>query len=50
MEKPFAEIVFPIPVGHGYTYSIPDKFQGDVAPGMRVLAPFGPRKMTGFIV
>ncbi len=50
MEKSFAEIVFPIPVDHSYTYSIPDKFQGDVATGMRVLAPFGPRKMTGFIV
>jgi len=46
----FAEVVFPVPVDHAYTYSIPEKFQGDLLPGMRVLAEFGARKSTGFVV
>lgn len=46
----YAEIVFPVPVEHAYTYHIPAKFKGEVSPGVRVLAPFGPRKMTGFVV
>jgi primosomal protein N' (replication factor Y) (superfamily II helicase) len=48
--KTFAEVVFPAPVEHAYTYRIPEKFDGDVVPGVRVLAPFGPRKVTGFVV
>jgi len=46
----FAEVVFPLPVDHGFTYRIPDKFSGEVMPGMRVLVPFGARKMTGFVI
>ncbi len=46
----FAQVVFPVPVDHPYTYRIPEKFRGDVMPGMRVLAGFGPRKSTGFVV
>ncbi len=49
-KQTFAEIVFPTPVDHGYTYRIPEKFEGEVNLGVRVLAPFGPRKMTGFVV
>jgi primosomal protein N' (replication factor Y) len=49
-KKPYAEIVFPIPVDHPFTYAIPERFLEDVVPGMRVLAPFGPRKITGFVV
>ena len=46
---PFAEVVFPIPVQHAYTYLVPERFDEDVVPGVRVLAPFGPRKVTGFV-
>jgi primosomal protein N' (replication factor Y) len=46
----YAQVVFPVPVDHPYTYQIPEKYQGDVLPGVRVLAGFGPRKSTGFIV
>lgn len=46
----FAQVVFPVPVDHAFTYHIPDRFQGDLQPGMRVLAGFGPRKSTGFVV
>lgn len=46
----YAEIVFPIPVNHAYTYLIPERFADEVIPGVRALVPFGPRKTTGFIV
>lgn len=46
----YAQVVFPVPVEHAYTYAIPEKFLGDIEPGMRVLADFGPRKSTGFVV
>ena len=49
-KKPFAEVVFPIAVGHPFTYRIPDKLAEDVIPGVRVLVPFGHRKTTGFVV
>ena len=46
----FAEVVFPLPVNHPFTYKIPENLLEDIVPGMRVLAPFGPRKTTGFVV
>ncbi|MBD3387044.1 primosomal protein N' [candidate division KSB1 bacterium] len=46
----YAQVVFPVPVSHSFTYSIPCHFSNDIAAGIRVLAPFGPRKMTGFVV
>ncbi|MBN2411394.1 primosomal protein N' [candidate division KSB1 bacterium] len=45
-----ADVVFPVPVQHAYTYLVPEKFNDDVVPGVRVLAPFGPRKVTGFVI
>ncbi len=46
----FAEVVFPVPVDHGFTYRIPERFVDAISPGMRVLVPFGARKTTGFVV
>ncbi len=46
---PFAEVVFNIPVPHAYTYKIPMEIK-TVEPGMRVLAPFGKRTMSGVVV
>ncbi len=46
----YARVVFPVPVAHAFTYTIPSHFYNDVVAGIRVLAPFGPRKMTGFVV
>ncbi len=50
LSKPYAEIVFPVPVQHAFTYLVPDRFDEDAVPGARVLASFGHRKLTGFIV
>jgi primosomal protein N' (replication factor Y) len=46
----YADIVFPVPVNQAYTYIIPTDLIEDVSLGVRVLAPFGARKMVGFIV
>ncbi len=46
----YAEVVLPVPVDHAFTYRIPEKFIGDIQPGIRVLVPFGPRRNTGFVV
>src|SRR5262245_56407653 len=37
----FADIVFDRPLDHAYTYSVPDRLREAVAPGKRVLVPFG---------
>lgn len=46
----FAEVHFPLPVRHGYTYRIPDALKESARIGCRVLVPFGPRRVTGFLV
>ncbi|WRP08396.1 primosomal protein N' [Rossellomorea aquimaris] len=33
-----------------YDYSIPDEWRGSIVPGMRVIVPFGPRKIQGFVI
>ncbi|MBN8191515.1 primosomal protein N' [Bacillus sp. NTK074B] len=33
-----------------YDYSIPDEWMGSIVPGMRVIVPFGPRKIQGFVI
>ena len=44
----FVEVVFNSPAPGRYTYSVPEGTEAFI--GMRVSAPFGRRKMTGFIV
>ena len=46
----FAEVVFPVPVDRSFHYAIPEALAVRVRPGCRVLAPFGKRMMTGFVV
>ncbi|MGP4068166.1 primosomal protein N' [Halobacillus sp. B29] len=33
-----------------FDYGIPEKFEGIVQPGVRVIIPFGPRKIMGYVV
>lgn len=33
-----------------YDYVIPDKWLSHIQPGMRVIVPFGPRKIQGFVI
>jgi primosomal protein N' (replication factor Y) len=50
MEKEFAEIVFPLPVNQTFTYRVPADLRSVAEVGCRVIAPFGPRRLTGFIL
>ncbi|MGH9721318.1 MAG: replication restart helicase PriA, partial [Bryobacteraceae bacterium] len=40
----------PVPLDQAFTYSLPLTLQHRVQPGCRILVPFGPRKMTGFVI
>ena len=46
----FAEVVFNLPIKEAFTYIIPPQFLGKVSIGMRVLVPFGRRRITGYVV
>ncbi|MBZ0203094.1 MAG: primosomal protein N' [Ignavibacteria bacterium] len=50
MPDKFANITFNIPVDSLFTYSIPAEFSGVLQPGMRVLAPFGNKDITGIVI
>jgi len=47
----FARVAVPVPVYQTYTYIVPEQLQNIIAPGYRVLVPFGERKIiTGYVV
>lgn len=48
---PYCEVIVEIAhenVAHLYTYTVPDGM--DIRPGMRVLVPFGPRRVEGYVL
>lgn len=48
-----AKVIVDVPaasINQTFDYLIPDKFINIVEKGMRVMIPFGPRKITGFVV
>jgi primosomal protein N' (replication factor Y) len=46
----FAEIVFPLPFRKAFTYRIPKELEKQAKIGVRAVAPFGKRTLTGFII
>ncbi len=46
----YAEIVFPLPVDQSFSYLVPEAFRDKAKIGSRAIAPFGQRRLTGFIV
>ena len=48
--RPLVEVAVAFPVHGAYTYSVPDPLAEMVAPGKRVLVPFGRRKLTGYVL
>ncbi|MFV0391472.1 MAG: primosomal protein N' [Paludibacteraceae bacterium] len=46
----FVDVILPLPLGHQFTYSIPDEWSEVVQVGMRVIVPFGKKKMYTAIV
>ncbi len=45
-----ANVVFPMPRGGPYTYLAPEGHEQPLLPGIRVVAPFGRRILTGIVV
>lgn len=46
----FAEVVFPLPFRNAFTYSVPAEFTPMLQVGVRVIAPFGKRTLSGFVI
>ena len=45
----FVEVAVPLPIDHPFTYGVPYGEEHRVQVGVRVLIPFGGRKMTGLV-
>lgn len=50
MEKHYVHIAVAAPVSTPFTYEVPEHLRAFVVPGIRVLIPFGPRKITGYVL
>ena len=44
-----ARVLVALPVDGSFSYSVPEKLQDRVRPGLRVMVPFGRRTVTGFV-
>ena len=50
IQTPYISVAVSLPVRKSYTYSVPDHLKDLCSPGMRVLVPFGNRRVTGYIL
>ncbi len=50
IESPYISVAVALPVLKSYTYAVPDHLKQVCQPGMRVLVPFGKRRVTGYII
>lgn len=48
--KKYALVAVNLPVEGFFTYEVPSELEDSIIPGMRVLAPFGRRIITGYVV
>lgn len=46
----YCQVVFPLPFRNAFTYSVPKELIELVKIGVRVVAPFGKRVLTGFVI
>src|SRR5258708_19414008 len=46
----FCDVSVPVPLDQLFTYALPETLRHRVAPGCRVLAPFGSRRLTGVVL
>jgi len=46
----FATVAVGLALERQFDYAVPDKLLGHVLPGMRVMVPFGPRKVVGYVI
>lgn len=45
----FVDVAVPVGVRKTFAYSVPPAFRGRIAPGMRVIVPFGRKIVTGYV-
>lgn len=50
MNSILVDVAFPLPLNQNFTYTVPAELAEFANVGCRVLAPFGQRRLTGFIV
>lgn len=46
----FAEVILPLPLEKSFTYAIPERLDGQIKRGTRVLVPFGNKMLTGYVM
>ncbi len=44
-----AEVIFNLPIERAFDYAVPPDWEDALRPGMRVLAPFGSRRLIGYV-
>jgi primosomal protein N' (replication factor Y) len=49
-KTPYIEVAVTLPLFNTYTYAVPEAMVEIIAPGKRVLVPFGKRKITGYVL
>ena len=45
-----ADVALPVPLARAFTYALPDSLRERAQPGVRVVCPFGARRMVGVIL
>lgn len=50
IKEQYIEVAVAIPVNHTFTYKVPEHLENTTLTGMRVLVPFGRRRITGYII
>lgn len=46
----FIEVAVPLPLDRTFHYRVPICFQDRIAPGIRVLVPFGRRRISAYVL
>jgi primosomal protein N' (replication factor Y) (superfamily II helicase) len=46
----YVDVILPLPLANTFTYSVPDEWANEVRNGMRVIVPFGKKKMYTAVV
>jgi primosomal protein N' (replication factor Y) len=46
----YCDVSLPVPMDQPFTYALPETLRHRARPGSRIVAPFGPRKLTGVIL
>ncbi|MHB9054664.1 MAG: replication restart helicase PriA [Paludibacteraceae bacterium] len=46
----YIDVILPLPLGNTFTYSVPDEWVADIRIGMRVVVPFGKKKMYTAVI